>query len=315
MKKTKILKFGFSCFLAMCLSFGTPLSLFVSASNAVDVYTPKGDCVSFSEITSLAEQLKESLLKAESTEKRQLILQKASLFGLNEIDFDGVYLTEKEKSILSGETESEYFSKKQNKSIVNAPTNIASRTVVAGVNMPDYALAPIIYKQEKRDWCSAGTIQTVLNYVGATSPTQQTIMNAWQSNWNVTYPDLPLIRNYINPRLPSNYGDYATVVYAGNQEIFNSALQFDVLQYQPTIIHMGNNTTSTANWPYKTAGHFCICNGLLTWENNKYFMGDPYYFSTYVSGAGNVGTHNRTWSQLNTVITNKFGSGSQMILF
>lgn len=315
MKKTKIFKKFFACFLTLFLSFGISLSFYASAFDAGDIQTPKGDCVSLGEVEPLAKQFKESLLKAESTEKRQLTLQKASLVGLNENDFKGVYLTEKEKSILCGDTKSEYFSKNQNKSIVNAPTNITSRTVVAGVNMPDYVLAPIIYKQERSDWCSAGTVQTVLNYVGATSPTQQTIMNAWQSNWNVTYPDLPLIRNYINPLLPSDYGDYATVVYGGSQEIFNSAIQFDVLQYQPTIIHMGNNTTSTANWPYKTAGHFCICNGLLTWENNKYFMGDPYYFSTYVSGAGNVGTHNKTWSQLNTVITNKFGSGSQMILF
>lgn len=315
MNKTKMFKLIIMCFLTMCLSFATPLSSYVSAYNTGDVDTPKGDCASFSEIEPLAEQLKESLIKAETTEKRQIILQKASLFGLNEIDFKGVYLSENEKSILCGETKSKHFAKKQNKSIVSAPTNIASRTVVAGVNMPDYVLAPIIYKQEKRDWCSAGTIQTVLNYVGATSPSQQTIMNAWQLNWHVPYPDLPYIRNYINPLLPSDYGDYATVVYGGSQEIFNSAIQFDVLQYQPTIIHMANNTTSTANWPYKTDGHFCICNGLLTWENNKYYMGDPFYFSTYVSGAGNVGTHNRTWSQLNTVITNKFGSGSQMILF
>lgn len=58
-----------------------------------------------------------------------------------------------------------------------------------------------------------------------------------------------------------------------------------------------------------------MCNGLLTWESNKYFIGDPFYFSSYVSGAkANNGELKRTWTQLNNVITNKFGSGSQHYL-
>jgi hypothetical protein len=81
------------------------------------------------------------------------------------------------------------------------------------------------------------------------------------------------------------------------------------------VFAMKNSTTSTANWPYKTDGHYSICSGLLTWENNQYFIGDPYYFSGYVAGAGNTGYHNKSWGQLNTVITNSHGSGNQHIVW
>lgn len=108
---------------------------------------------------------------------------------------------------------------------------------------------------------------------------------------------------------------YSVVNYGGSQTTFNTDLKSNVEDRQPMIIHMSNPTSSTANWPYYTLGHFCICSGLLTWEDNNYFMGDPYYFSSYISSAtANDGEHKKTWTQLNTVITNKFGSGSQLYL-
>lgn len=123
------------------------------------------------------------------------------------------------------------------------------------------------------------------------------------------------MRNYLNRNKPTDYADYIYTKYAGNQTDFNSYLAYDVYNYQPMVIAMKNNTTSTVNWPYKTGGHFLLCAGLLTWENNMYFMGDPYYFSSYVPGADNTGYHNKSWGQLNTVITNSHGSGNQHIVW
>ena len=68
-------------------------------------------------------------------------------------------------------------------------------------------------------------------------------------------------------------------------------------------------------------------NGLLTWENNTYFVGDPYYFQTGLNSSGtatvtyvaaataNNGEHKRTWNQMLTVSTNLFGSGNQKVAF
>lgn len=111
--------------------------------------------------------------------------------------------------------------------------------------------------------------------------------------------------NYHLPDKKSSYVDYVVRYYNGSQTTFNTDLKNNVLNYQPMMIMISN--TGTTNWPFKTNGHACLVNGLITWENNRYFIGDPYYFSTYVSGAGNDGEHKRTWSELNASIQSRFG--------
>ena len=79
---------------------------------------------------------------------------------------------------------------------------------------------------------------------------------------------------------------------------------------------MKNDTSSTLNWPYRTGGHYSICCGYLTWENNQYFIGDPYYFSDYVpSATADDGYHKKSWEQLNTVITSSHGQNNQHIVW
>lgn len=293
------------------------LAFSVSASDATGAMNGamRGDATSVGADESLAEQV-EKLLPNSSPEQRLRLLEKAAVVGLDSADLANVTLSTAEQAILNGSASIEKpVVLTDQKAILTAP-GIGTRatTIVAGVAMPDYALWPKIYKQERSDWCSAATIQTVLKYIGAASPAQSTIMNYWKSI-GYTYPDLPLVRNYLNARLPSGYQSYYQEIHAGNQTTFNMCLKWDVENYQPMVILMRNNTTSTVNWPYKTTGHFCICSGLLTWANNQYFMGDPYYFSDYVPGAGNAGDHNKTWEKLNKVINNRFGTGQERFVW
>lgn len=193
----------------------------------------------------------------------------------------------------------------------------ASTIYVAGVPMPTYALRPTIIKQETKDRCSAAVIQTVLKYMGATYPSQTTIMAAWgkSSAGAQYYPTFTQLKNYINARKPSSYTDYVLVVYAGNQYDFNTMLKFGVEHFQPMLLLMSNPTSSTANWPYKTDGHFSLCNGILTWDKNDYFIGDPYYFPGYGGITGSIGEHQKAWGKLNSVIKNKHGSGNQIVAY
>ncbi|MCQ2485339.1 MAG: hypothetical protein MJ168_08405 [Clostridia bacterium] len=275
---------------------------------------PKGDAEFSTSVQPLSVQFEDLLRNSTTSSERTIILKKAANMGISSDDLSNAQLSAEETAILNGGMN---INKNNtidiNKAIVVSPTP-NTRVVVAGVSMPDYALWPTIYKQTTSTYCSAATIYTASKYIGANPPSQASIMNFWQSQWGVTYPDLYYMRNYMNLHLPGKPSDYVPYVrrnYAGSQTTFNTDLKNNVLNYQPMILHM-KNSTGTTNWPYTTSGHFCICSGLLTWENNKYFIGDPYYFSQYVSSAtANNGEHKRTWTQLNTVITNKFGANNQ----
>lgn len=304
----------FALTLTICSIFSLAFS--VSASDSADAMNGamRGDAATVGPAESLAEQV-EKLLPGSSPEQRLRLLEKAAVLGVDSADLPNVTLSKAEQAVLNGSASIPKAASANNKAILTAPGPATrATTIVAGVAMPDYALWPKIYKQERSDWCSAATIQTVLKYIGATSPAQSTIMNYWKSI-GYTYPDLPLVRNYLNARLPSGYHSYYQEIYAGNQTTFNMCLKWDVENYQPMVLLMRNNTTSTTNWPYKTTGHFCICSGLLTWANNQYFIGDPYYFSGYVPGAGSTGDHNKTWGKLDTVIRNRFGSGQERFVW
>ena len=304
----------FALTLTICSIFSLAFS--VSASDSADAMNGamRGDAATVGPAESLAEQV-EKLLPGSSPEQRLRLLEKAAVLGVDSADLPNVTLSKAEQAVLNGSASIPKSASANDKAIITAPGPATrATTIVAGIALPDYALWPKIYKQERSDWCSAATIQTVLKYIGATSPAQSTIMNYWKSI-GYTYPDLPLVRNYLNARHPSGYASYYQEIYAGSQTVFNRCLKWDVENYQPMVILMKNNTTSTTNWPYKTTGHFCICSGLLTWESNQYFMGDPYYFSGYVNGAGSTGEHKKTWIKLNKVINNRFGTGQERFLW
>lgn len=307
----------FALTLTICSIFSLAFS--VSASDSADAMNGamRGDAATVGPAESLAEQV-EKLLPGSSPEQRLRLLEKAAVLGVDSADLPNVTLSKAEQAVLNGSASVDKPALASQKAILTAPAvSTRDTTTVAGVAMPDYALWPTIYKQERSDWCSAATIQTVLKYIGVTSPSQSTIMNYWKS-LGYTYPDLPLVRNYLNARLPSSYVSYVQNIYAGDQTAFNRCIKYDVENYQPTILLM-RNTSSYANYqtnlPYTTNGHFCICSGLLTWEGNQYFIGDPYYFSGYVNGAGTTGEHKKTWTKLNKVINNRFGSGQERIVY
>lgn len=306
--------------------FITALSIVTAFTSAVPAFAntsgdiPKGDSDYITDEVSLEEQFEDLLIESSSDQERQLILEKAYQMGIDIENLDNAKISKEDINIAKNNVVINPSTRNDRRILTNnSNTGISTQAnvTVAGVSMPDYALWPTIYKQQKSDWCSAGTVYTVGKFIGAKPPTQQTIMNFWKSQWNVTYPDLPLVRNYMNSHLPGKPKDYVSYVYKNyknSQTTFNKDLKNNVLNYQPMILNMAN-PNDTKNWPYKTKGHFCICSGLLTWESNKYFIGDPYYFTTYVSGATkNDGEHKRTWSQLNQVIKNKFGTTNQYYL-
>lgn len=315
MKRYAILKYILST--VLCVSCF--LTTFTSVSATDGNVLPKGDSDVITTDMTEIEQLEELLLNSSSKQEREAVLKKAYQMGFNETDFTNISLSESDIEIFKGNLTTTNSVK--NRAVLRASSSMASvastTDIVAGVSMPDYALWPTIYKQYNKSSCSAATVYTVAKYIGATPPSQEEIMAFWFDEWKKPLPDLPLMRNYLNNHLsgkPSDYIPYAYKKYAGDQTTFNTMLKNNVLNYQPMILLI-KNSSGTTNWPYTTNGHFCICSGLLTWENNKYFIGDPYYFTGYVSGAtANNGEHKRTWTQLNNVITNKFGSGLQYCL-
>lgn len=257
---------------------------------------------------NLLSQIEESLLNSTPVEREKL-LEKASYAGITSKDLADISLSDREVAILEQKI-SIAKPLQPNKRILKAPSyspSVAGATLYSATSMPDYALWPDIYMQEQGTWCRAGVIQTVLMYIKGSSPSQQTIINNCAAR-------LPSMAEYINQYKPDEYASYLYTKYGGDQEEFNRCLAYDVLHYQPLIFAM-KNTRSTENWPYKTGGHYAICAGYLTWANNEYFIGDPFYFPEYVTGAKGDGYHNKTWFQLNTVITESHGEGDQHIVW
>lgn len=302
--------------------YATVLSLvLISTSLSIGAYAtnglPRGDAEVMSEVAPLKEQFEEMLNNTTSSNEKQIILRKAYDIGFDIRELSGVTDAEIASARRASEenlydNSSETFDRR----VITRDINIMSSSV-AGVDMPDYALWPKIYMQETNTYCSAATIYTVGKYIGANPPSQANIMSFWKSQWGVTYPDLPYMRNYLNNHLSgkkTTYVPYVVVKYAGNQTTFNKNLKNNVINHQPMILLIRSNS-NTPGWHYKTNGHFCICNGIITWDNNLYFVGDPYYFPKYVSGApADKGDYSVSWSVLNSVITARFGAGSQYCL-
>lgn len=283
---------------------------------------PRGDSVvtPYSEYPSVEEQLIEMLSECSTSQERKMIMKKAYQLNIDESAFDGVTLNSEERTLLrKGEEKvSSYSVNTVNRKIITAPTSYSriARDSVAGVDMPDYVLSPSIFWQEQSDYCSAATIVIVSDYLGANTPTQAEIMSHWVA-CGAKYPDLPMMRNYLNNTLtgkPDNYVKYVVKQYnKGDQKVFNTALKNNVLNYQPMIILMKSKNTS--QWPYITDGHFCVCNGLLTWEDNQYFIGDPYYWTKYLTDTPKIyGKHKVSWKNLDDVIGNRFQGGTQYFL-
>lgn len=284
--------------ICIILTISMMVSFNVSAANASVKPTKSSDRTLLLEI--------DKLLKESTSSEREKLLEKVSYAGITQNDLSGVLLTDKEIAVLGGII-SITKSPQLDKRILKAPSS-SGFSLHSTTSMPDYALWPDIYMQETGIWCRAGVIQTVLMYISGSSPSQQTIVNNCLAS-------LPYMANYLNQNKPDNYTDYLYSLYGGDQDEFNRRLAYDVSHYQPLVFAMKNNTTSKANWPYKTGGHYSICAGLLTWDNDQYFIGDPFYFPKYVAGAKGDGYHKKTWTQLNTVITNSHGVGNQHIVW
>lgn len=268
---------------------------------------PKGDSDIVPEYEPLSEQFEEMLNNCSTKAQREIILAKAYKMGLTTKDLASERLSSRDKAILDGRITIQRSTAPNRKILINK-----YQTKSINTQMPDYCLWPTIYKQQTKTYCSAATIYTVGKYIGATPYSQKEIMDYWNSlyyddddeNKKQVYPDLPMIRNYLNNTLtnkPTDYVPYARYDYA-DQSDFNDKLADNVTNYQPIILHL----KSVSGWPYTTDGHFCICNGLLTWEDNKYFIGDTYYFKQYVSTAtSDNGELKVSWSILDDAIRSK----------
>ena len=251
------------------------------------------------------------MLSKSTPAERERLLEKASWAGVTPDDLTNSLLSDREMSILEKEV-SLPAQLALDKRILQAPSTDKNGITIRSGIMPDYALWPTIYMQQDRSWCRAGVIQTVLMYIKGSSPSQSEIIDKCLAK-------LPDMATYINARKPDDYANYVYALYGGDQEKLDYFLAYDVLNYQPMIFAMKNDTTSTANWPYRTGGHYSICAGQLTWANDLYFIGDPYYFTNYVSNCvedpSGPGYHKKTWTQLNRVITNSHGEGNQHIVW
>ncbi len=304
MKKRRIVCLLLSCSLLFAMTAVSPLS---TSAQTIEMETMSAETVD----PVLIAQFEELLLKSNG-DIREKLLEKAAFAGITPDDLSNITLSASDVAVLNQKT----FAKSQaknSKRILTSSVNIAAvanASLYSTADMPDYSLWPTIYKQQTSSWCRAGVIQTVLMYIKGSSPSQSTIVNNCAAS-------LSTMCTYVNSFLPlEEYVLYSYGKYGGDQETFNRWLSFDVNAYMPMMFAMKNATTSTTNWPYYTNGHYSICCGYLTWENNQYFIGDPYYFSEYVASAtADDGYHKKTWAQLNTVITNSHGANNQHVVW
>ena len=301
-KRRRIACLLLSCFLLFSMTFVSPLNTFAQTIETEIIPTKAAD-------VALTDWF-EDLLTNSNEQTREKILEQAAYAGLSPSDFS-ISLSGNDISILKRQSKPTPLDR-SDKRILRAPFSNAETLNVTSYStsdMPDYALWPEIYMQETSSWCRAGVIQTILMYINGTSPSQSSIIANCVAS-------LPAMRNYVNERLPEDYVLYAYAKYGGDQETFNRWLAFDVTNYQPMMFAMKNATGSTAIWPYPTDGHYSICCGLLTWANDEYFIGDPYYFSKYVKSAtANDGYHNKNWYQLNAAITSSHGENNQHVVW
>lgn len=177
------------------------------------------------------------------------------------------------------------------------------------VLMPTTPLNLKVYKQQTKTYCSAATVYSTQKFLKYSSVSSQaTIMKYWKTHYDSSVPDLPAVRNYLNDSAykPSIYHKYKVWSGSLTQLSFNTNLKKDIENKQPTILVISNKS-GDSKWPFQTNGHFCMCIGYQASNSaGPYLIGDPYYFSGYVSGAGTTGKHYRTWSQLSKAIKDRF---------
>lgn len=189
----KIKKKMFSAVICVMMVIGIMGSAFGVSADSDEISTTP---VKISD-KMLVSQIEELLLDSSPAE-RELLLEKVSYAGITSNDLPNVSLSKNEVAILEGKV-SITKQTQTNKRILTASSNsiqstgaslYTPMTNVAGVDMPDYALWPTIYKQKDVSSCSAGTVYTILQYIKGSSPSQTQIMSDWQSIWGVTIPDL-----------------------------------------------------------------------------------------------------------------------------
>jgi hypothetical protein len=176
--------------------------------------------------------------------------------------------------------------------------------VVAGVSLPGIPLGVTVQKQQYYNYCSAATVLSVAKYFNpSTTLTQYDI---YTYGFNGYDPTLEQLKDYLNGNYfakPSYFTSYIRRYSASTQQSFTADLKYDVENYQPMVLIIRHPYYTTTNWPYYTAAHFCLCLGVDMNYNNKYVIGDPYYFSSWVTSAtANNGIHRKTWTQLSAVI-------------
>lgn len=307
MRKKKVVCLLLSCSVLFAMTAMFP---FATSAQMVETETVSAKTVD----PSLVAQFEKLLLESKG-DIREKLLTKAAFAGITPDDLSNIVLSANDVALLNQKTFTKDQAKSNQRILMPSTTTVTSSnepSLYSTNDMPDYALWPIIYKQQTSSWCRAGVIQTVLMYIKDSSPSQNTIINIDDCD-----ASLSAMCTYVNDRLPiEEYVWYAYAKYGGDQETFNRWLSFDVNAYMPMMFAMKNATTSTTNWPYYTNGHYSICCGYLTWENNQYFIGDPYYFSDYVpSATANDGYHKKSWTKLNTVITNSHGQNNQHVVW
>lgn len=334
MKKTITRKIAF--LLAMITLFASILTLSSSANSQKGVMMEQGG-VADADLKTEAEQFVEFLLDPSQTiEGRQATLRMAAYAGLDPSDLVGVTLSSEDLAVFDdGLALQPDAALRAGKSILQAPPFAGSEVEDEGptraVTFPNYALFPVIRKQIQSNWCSAGTIETVLKYIKGDSGftvIQYDIM--YGSGGVGGGPGFQTVVDYTNKYLASG-SKYTLYVFGSGtggsgtnkQNNFDTKLLFDVLNYKPAMFTLSNSTGSS-NWPFpNTAGHFCTVEGKMSWKDNKYLVGDPYFFKKGLSSDGTTvvtycsnatddnGYHERTWAQMLFVSTEKHGNNNE----
>ena len=156
---------------ASILSIGLILALLSGMSvTAIDLQTSDYANFELEPEIPFAEQFETFLLEAQCEEERLLVLLRAATIGLDASEISSTSLTRAETAMLDDadaifEAIMETRRPPPNMSILTAPESafeahsaIAPSSIVAGIPMPDFALRPIIRRQERSYFCSVASI-------------------------------------------------------------------------------------------------------------------------------------------------------------
>ena len=162
-------------------------------------------------------------------------------------------------------------------------------------------------KQQEDTWCGATTIQIILEYLNGSSPTQKNIVSSITDS-----PSIDAVTNYLNNRITDDSlkYEYKSIDISKDFKSEITTRLSSALKYRKPMILQVANVNGDGKWPYKTSGHYCLCDGRTI---DTYTICDPYYYRDYLPNlVGEEGHFTIEWDTIEDGIKNWANKGAKV---